>query len=174
MERRQAGTGFLEGTRAGASGHYNCYRGINVYVSKRMRPHLNLLGQLPTRDKLDADKKTNQLFFTRFVEEYNRQDVQFYDQLHHNLDWTAQKPKPSVFAAITWKKAAESFSSLSSDYDAAFSMWKQSGKHDQNIPKPFKDFTRNRTILYMHLSIFEFKDLLSKVRSEYQSPKTIP
>jgi hypothetical protein len=175
MERIQVGIG--EGTSGAASGNatgnFDRYRGINVLVSERMRPHMNQLGNLPSRDELDAGSKTNQRFFTLFVEEYNKRNVPAYDTLHHDLEWTTQKPKPNVFSEITWKKAADSITSLSTDYDKAFSMWKQSGRHDQAIPAPFKDFSKNRTVLYLHLSVYAIKDLLSKVTSEYVRIKII-
>jgi hypothetical protein len=170
MERMQAGVG--EGAKS--SGNFNRYRGINVLIGERMRPHINQLGNLPSRDELDAGSKTNQQFFTNFVAEYNKRDVPFYDTLHHELEWKTQKPKPKMFSDITWKKAADAMTSLSTDYDKSFSMWKQSGRHDQAIPLPFNDFSKNRTILYLHLSVYEIKDLLSKVTSEYyDTPNTI-
>jgi hypothetical protein len=78
-----------------------------------------------------------------------------------------------MFSEITWKKVSDAIASLSSDYDTTFSICKQSGKHEQKLPVPFKDYLSNWTILYFHLLVFEIKDILSKVTSEYESPKTI-
>ena len=126
MEQIQVGIGEgTSGISGNTTGNFDCYRGINVLVGKQMRPHINQLGNLPSRDELDAGGKTNQQFFTHFVEEYNKRDVPAYDTLHHDLEWTTQKPKPNIFSEITWKKAADAMTSLSTDYDKVFSMWKK-------------------------------------------------
>jgi hypothetical protein len=64
MERIQVGIGEgTSGASGNANGNFDRYRGINVLVSERMRPHMNQLGNLPSRDELDAGGKTNQRFF---------------------------------------------------------------------------------------------------------------
>jgi hypothetical protein len=135
MEQMQAGVG----AGAKSSGNFDRYRSINVLVGEQIRAHINQLRNLPSRDELDAN----------FVAQYNKQDVPFYDTHHHELEWTTQKPKPKLFSEITWKKASDAMSSLSTDYDKAFSMWKQSSRHDQAIPLPFNNFSKNWTILYL-------------------------
>jgi hypothetical protein len=78
-----------------------------------------------------------------------------------------------MFSEITWKKAADAMTLLSTDSDKAFSRWKQSGRHEQAIPVPFKDFSKNWTVMYLHLSVYAIKDLLSKITSEHDRLKTI-
>jgi hypothetical protein len=55
----QAGVG--EGASK-ASGNFDRYRGINVLVGEQMRPHINQLGNLPSRDELDQAVKPTSSF----------------------------------------------------------------------------------------------------------------
>ena len=153
----------------------NCRRHLNVLFSDLVRPWLLSLGESLERTDLDRGLKSDQVLHELVAGEFNKSDVDEYNDNAFPYLVKGRSLPPSHFQPIDWTKSKQSFKDICREYDTCFKAWKQSGFHDKEPPtdllemtevadKPFEKFSQNSSsILYMHEYMLQFPSILDKV-----------
>ena len=105
---------------AGRGVTINRRRHMNVIFSDLVRPHLSSLGESIERPELDRDIKTDQQFHELVAGEYNKGDVDEYNQNAFPYLVKGRSLPPSHFQPIDWSKSKQSFKDICREYETCF------------------------------------------------------
>ena len=125
---RGQGDTFISNASSGVEPHFNMKRFLNTLLGRAFAPKLLEIGARLDRNDLEGGLRTDESIFTFFLTQYNNQNENNASSFNiPNFGQDASKFTP--FPEGEWLKAKKKYTTISSDYNAAFNSRHQSGSH---------------------------------------------